>query len=288
MVAAVVLSATLRSLRIGRGMKQGDVARDTRMSASKLCKLENGDLLPQRQDVDLLAGVYGVSPGQRTWLGMLTDLARQPPEWQQSGITVPFFMCQLVGLEPAAERLWTYEADLVPGLFQTEAYMRAVMARSQPALGPGEIEERIEVRRYRQDRLFSEVPDCIAVFDESILWRRIGSRETMVEQLERLINITWIPQVQIRIVPLDGEHQVLTNVCSLTQLEFGQGSTGLPSVIYLETDEQSKYFVKGERARGNVPSYERYAATLLKLMADAADRPKSRKILEEARQRFAR
>ncbi|MBD0670469.1 helix-turn-helix domain-containing protein [Streptomyces sp. CBMA156] len=284
----MVVSATLRSARLNLGVKQGVVATGGNMSASKLSKLERGLALPQQRDVELLADLYGLRPTEKAWLILLTRQAQQPPEWQRAGLVVPPFMGQLVGLEPAAERLWTFEADLISGLLQTEGYMRAVMASSQPPLDAGEIEERVELRLYRQAKLFANLPECIFVLDESMLRRRIGSRETMVEQLDRLIEVAENPLIQIRVLPLDGE-QVLTGVCSMTRLEFGREATGLPSVIYLEVGDTGKYFVKGaEPEEKDAPSFERHSTTLTMLLGETAGREQSLELLKEARQRFAR
>ncbi|MFD4394184.1 helix-turn-helix domain-containing protein [Kitasatospora sp. NPDC058478] len=289
-VAAVLLGATLLSLRLDLGVKQNDAAKRAAMSPSRLCKLEHGRLLPQHKDVEILADIYEILPREKSWLLMLTTLAHQPAQWQREGLTVSIpSMCQLVGLEPAAERLWTYEAKLISGLLQTEAYMRAVMLRSQPPMEPDEAEERVGLRLYRQRKLFDNLPECVFILDESMLLRRIGDRETMVGQMDRLIEIAERLLVQIRIIPLDGD-QVLSGVSSLTQLEFGMAATKLPSMIYLETSEKGKYFVKGddEPKEKSAPSFDRLSTTMTMLLSQAAGRDESLKMMKEARQRFAR
>ncbi|WP_316521218.1 helix-turn-helix domain-containing protein [Kitasatospora brasiliensis] len=289
-VAAVLARATLRSLRLSRKLKQAAVATGTNMSASKLCKIETGNAIMQAGDAERLADFYHLPPAEKAWLVTLGQQASNPPAWQQAGLVAPPFMEQLVGLEPAAVRLWTYEADLISGLLQTEAYMRAVMASSQPPLRADEIEERVKLRLYRQAKVFADPPDCIFLFDESMLLRRIGSRETMVGQFDHLIGVAGNPRIQIRIVPLDGM-QVLSGVCSMTLLDFGMGSTGLPSVIYLEVGDGGRYFVKGigpvEPEEG-APSFDRHSTTLTMLLGQAAGRDESLEILKVARQRFLR
>ncbi|MGW7579788.1 helix-turn-helix domain-containing protein [Kitasatospora sp. NPDC054768] len=285
----MLLGATLLALRHDRGMKQNEAAKCAAMSPSKLCKLEHGGQLPQLQDIEILADLYEALPRERSWLQMLRTLAQQPAQWQREGLTLPVpSMSQLVGLEPAAERLWTYEAKLISGLLQTEAYMRAVMRSSQPPLDRSEIEERVGLRLYRQRKLFDNLPECAFILDESMLRRRFGDRGTMVGQLDRLIEVAGHPLVQVRIMPLDG-NQVLSGLSSLTQLEFGVAATRLPSMIYLETSE-GKYFVKGseEPKEKSKPSFERLSTTLTMLLKETADRDESLKMMKEARQRFAR
>nr|BFD90977.1 hypothetical protein KitaXyl93_23370 [Kitasatospora sp. Xyl93] len=287
-VAAVLVSATFRSLRLARGLQQNHVAAGSKMSASKLCKLERGTALPQPQDAEILADFFKLLPAERAWLVLLAKQAHQPPAWQRAGLVVRPFMEQLVGLEPAADRLWTFEPMFISGLLQTEAYMRAVMSSSHPPLDPDEIERRVNLRLYRQEKLFANLPECIFLFDESMLLRRIGSRQTMVEQLDRLIDAAEDPRLQIRVLPLDGK-QIVTDLTSMTRLEFGKEATGLPSMLYLEVGESSKYFIKGaEPEEKGTPSFERYSTTMTLLLGEAAGRDESLEMMKRARQRFVR
>ncbi|WP_181970575.1 helix-turn-helix transcriptional regulator [Kitasatospora xanthocidica] len=288
-VAAVLLGATLLARRLDLGLKQYEAAKQAAMSASRLCKLERGDALPQRRDIEILADLYKILPCERNWLQTLTKLAHQPAQWKREGLTISIpSLSQLVGLEPAAERLWTYEAKLISGLLQTEAYMRALMLSTQPPLERGEIEERVQLRLYRQRKLADNFPECVVILDESMLYRRIGDHKTMAGQLDRLIEVEGNPRVQIRIVPLDG-NQVLTGVNSLTQLEFDRGATKLPSMIYLETTEKGKYFVKGDEPKEKgKPSFEGLSTTMTMLLKETADRNESLKMVKQARQRFTR
>ncbi|WP_369184177.1 helix-turn-helix domain-containing protein [Streptomyces sp. Y1] len=287
-VAAVVLSATLRSMRLSRKAKQTAAAEGGKMSPSKLCKLERGTELPGQRDVELLADFYDASSTEKAWLVLLTKLARQPPAWMRAGISPPPFMSHLVGLEPAAEELCTYEVLLLSGLLQTESYMRAVMVRSEPPLDRDEVEERVRLRLYRQAQLFADLPHCVFLLDENILHRRIGTRDTMVDQMDHLAKVAEDTRIQIRILPMDGD-QILSNLVSLTRLQFGRTVTGLPSVIYMETHESSKYFAKGDKPeKKSDPSYERLNTTLTKLLGTAADRDVSLEMVRQARQRFSR
>ncbi|MFI2613074.1 helix-turn-helix domain-containing protein [Kitasatospora sp. NPDC018616] len=284
----MVLRAALRTLRLSSKLKQTAVAAGTNMSPSKLCKIERGTALPQPRDAEILADFYDLPPAHRAWLVMLAKQANHPQAWQQAGLVAPPFMEQLVGLEPAAVRLWTFEADLISGLLQTEAYMRAVMASCQPPLDADEIEQRVKLRLYRQTTVFADPPECIFVLDESMLHRRIGSRETMVEQVDHLIDVSADPRIRIRILPLDGK-QVLWGGCSMTLLDFGKEATGLPSVIYLEVGDTGKYFVKDvEPEEKGAPSFDRHNTTLTMLLKETASRDDSLEMLKEARQRFAR
>ncbi|MFF3275206.1 Scr1 family TA system antitoxin-like transcriptional regulator [Streptomyces chrestomyceticus] len=56
-------------------------------------------------------------------------------------------------LDPTAMSLYTYECRVIPGLLQTEAYMRAVSLGVPPLPAPQELEQRIAARLARQEVL---------------------------------------------------------------------------------------------------------------------------------------
>lgn len=77
------------------------------------------------------------------------------------------------------------------------------------ALPAGEVDRRIETRRLRQAALTCVPPlRLTAVIDESVLHRRVGDAPTMYEQLKHVAAISVLPHIEIRIMPLTGEHLV--------------------------------------------------------------------------------
>ncbi|MEU9887153.1 helix-turn-helix transcriptional regulator [Sphaerisporangium sp. NPDC051011] len=109
--------------------------------------------------------------------------------------------------EAEATTLKSWEPMLVPGLLQTEAYIRAVMATS-PGITHGELEERVAGRMQRQSILHKENPPLVTfIMDEAVIQRPISSIGVMREQLEFLLIIARNSHVTIQIVPINaGEH----------------------------------------------------------------------------------
>jgi hypothetical protein len=115
--------------------------------------------------------------------------------------------------EADAESIGIWEPMVVPGLFQTEKYSRALLQAwiIRFALPAGEVDRRVAARRLRQEILTRDPPPQVsAVIDESVLRRRIGEPPVMREQLGHLMAISELPNVDLRILPLDGEHMVAT------------------------------------------------------------------------------
>ena len=85
-------------------------------------------------------------------------------------------------LESAARAIRTYEAQFVPGLWQTEDYARAVLSARSVSSTPDQIERQITIRMRRQqilDRASPPPPEIWAVLDESVIRRAVGGRDVM-------------------------------------------------------------------------------------------------------------
>src|SRR4029450_5090535 len=109
---------------------------------------------------------------------------------------LPHWSLPYVDLESAAVMIRSYEAQFVPGLLQTEEYMRAVIQGALLDDTPDVAEQRVQLRLTRQTLLDREgAPRLWAVVDEAALRRPVGSREVMRTQLERLIEAAELPNV---------------------------------------------------------------------------------------------
>ncbi|GAA1538924.1 helix-turn-helix transcriptional regulator [Actinomadura kijaniata] len=94
--------------------------------------------------------------------------------------------------EATAALLRAVDVLHVYGLFQAEAYARALLPR----------EEDLRQRLRRQDVLErSSPPTVLAILDEGVLYREVGSAAIMREQLERLVELSRHPSVHIQVAP---------------------------------------------------------------------------------------
>ncbi|MFC4587451.1 helix-turn-helix domain-containing protein [Sphaerisporangium corydalis] len=103
--------------------------------------------------------------------------------------------------EEDATGLRSWEPAIVPGLLQTEAYARHILAAS-PGITSEELEERLAGRMQRRSILNRVKPPAIGVvIDEAVIRRIVGSAAVMDEQLRFLLEIAQHPQVTIQVVP---------------------------------------------------------------------------------------
>ena len=231
-VQRMLVGAKLRRLRTDMGLSREEAAEAIRASEWKIHRLENGQVgFKERDLVDLLA-LYGVTdPDEIDELLTMAREANTPGWWQHYGDVLPQWFRTYVDLESAAGLIRTYEGQFIPGLLQTDDYMRAVIHDTHRESSE-ELGRRIRLRMARQTLLTREHPPRLwAVVDEAALRRPVGGREVMRGQLERLLDATKLPNVTLQILPFAaGAHSAMVGAFSI--LRFADRE--LPDVVYLE------------------------------------------------------
>ncbi len=207
------LGAELRRLRSRSGLTLDDVAERMTCSTSKISRLETGKGLPKVPDVRELMRIYGVAPGaEQDMLLRLVHDGREHGWWEELTDNVPLerYMLNAPGrytaLENDATTVRSFDMPIVHGLLQTEEYARAVSHHFLPNHSGEEIDRLVELRILRQHALRRVDPAplaIIAVMDEMVLNRRVGSTSIMKAQLEHLHDVAGLPNVSIRILPFD-------------------------------------------------------------------------------------
>jgi Domain of unknown function (DUF5753)/Helix-turn-helix domain len=181
--------------------------------SSKLNRIELAKTGLKPADLLSLLDLYHVTSARRAELTALAEESRRSGAIQAPGMRIPGEQVAFLEAEADAESIGIWEPMVVPGLFQTEQYSRALLQAwvTRFALPPGEVDRRVAARRLRQEILTRDPPPQVsAVIDESVLRRRIGEPPVMREQLGHLVAISELPNIGLRILPLDGEHMVAT------------------------------------------------------------------------------
>jgi hypothetical protein len=188
-VARMMLGSQLRRYRETADVPPERAAYAIRASRSKISRMENGRVgFKERDVIDLLA-LYGVSNEKtRATMVSLAQQSNASGWWSKyDDVMVDWFEGYL-GMEAAASVIRTFELQFVHGLFQTEAYARAVTMLGYSAATPDEIDRRVSLRLKRQNLLTgAEPPQVWSVIDEGALRRPVGGRAVMRAQLKRLI-----------------------------------------------------------------------------------------------------
>jgi hypothetical protein len=138
-------------------------------------------------------------------LGALAKETKAKGWWQSISDVYRLGFEVFLGLEEAAASFDHYEVCLVPGLLQTEAYARAIMTHENPTLSAEDVDGRVQVRMARQALLTRQTRPLqfSAVIGEATFRCPIGGRQVMAEQLDRLVKVTDLENVDLRVVPFE-------------------------------------------------------------------------------------
>jgi len=229
------LGALLRALRTRKGWTAEQVAERLMVSPSKVSRLEKGQRGASARDIRDLCDLYGVDDEQRQHLMELAVEGKQRAWWQPLGLPYSTY----IGLEAEATSISDYGLGTVPGLLQTPDYARAIVRAAVPKWVPDVVEQRVEGRMSRQQHLFSEhAPRFEAVVDESVLHRVVGSPAIMRAQLERLLELTDLPGVTLRVIPYEAG-ALPSNNNKFIILRFAQST--VPDVVFVEDLTRDHY-----------------------------------------------
>ena len=272
------LAAELRRQRERADLTGDQAAELLGWSGSKVSRIETHRIGVKPADLRKLLDLYQVEPVHREQiLALLHESAAS--SWLESATAgFPADYATYLYAEAEADAVWIWDPQIVPGLIQTDAYARHVLAGYQEMfkLPPGDAERRIRIRRRRQSQLFDRHPplSLSVVVDESTLYRRFGDHAVMRAQLLRLEELASLPNVTLRVLPLTGAHPIGTG--SFSYLHFDPVHDmllgdmveveHLTGAYYLEDDEQ----------------VFRYRVTFESLTATAADKDRSRAMISAA------
>ncbi|MEV6578800.1 helix-turn-helix transcriptional regulator [Streptomyces sp. NPDC051582] len=205
------LGAALRALREASGKEAKTVARSALMSPSKLSKIENANLLPSTTDVERILTAIGVSDAIKA---EYTEAARaattEATAWRllkRVGIHKGQQAAKALEAQMAVLRL--FQPALVPGLLQTPEYIRAILQRHD--LSENALTRTLSGRLERQAVLFDSTKKLRFVITEPVLRWRIVPPQMMAAQLDRIVSMSRLAHVDIRVVPLSAPQTDIAN-----------------------------------------------------------------------------
>ncbi|THV40119.1 helix-turn-helix domain-containing protein [Glycomyces buryatensis] len=203
------IAQELRRLREKTGMTRAQAAKALDMTPGNLGRLENREITARPVVVRAALALYGVTGEDAE---VLIELARGATErgwWQNYSEIMPDWFSFYVGLEEEAVMLSTYEPEIMPGLFQTDDYARAIFRLTA---GDENVDQKVAARLHRQDILRRDDPvEISAVLNEAVLLRQVGSAPQFRAQLEHLGELAELPNIEIQILPFAaGGHPAMT------------------------------------------------------------------------------
>jgi DNA-binding XRE family transcriptional regulator len=209
----------------GMSIDEAAIALDKKRTS--LYRIEAGE---SRVDVHLARSMMDVYDVYVSTLLEDVRYALQPGWWTTFGLKELGY----VDVETEAAVVREFALVRLPGLLQTEHYMRAGFGASSLNRTKSELLNQVNVRLIRQQRLVDEENplNLVALIDETALRQNIGDEEVMRDQLGHLVMAAELPTVVLRVLPRSAGAHSGQAAGSFTVVEFSDPEDS--SMLYVE------------------------------------------------------
>jgi transcriptional regulator with XRE-family HTH domain len=235
------LGRQLRRLRDAAKKTERDVEEAGLASRAKIWRIESGKTSIRIADVRALCWLYGADTVTTDALAALATGTSARGWWEDYGDVLPKWFSMYVGLEAAASEIRIYEPELVHGLLQTPAYLRAVYETGIGQVDEVAVQRQIKLRHERQQTLTNRTPPLrlTAVLGAGVLARQVGNKTVMKEQITHLRELNRLDHIDIRVMPWDAGSHAAMHIGGFAILDFPDPDD--PAVVYVESHTFARY-----------------------------------------------
>lgn len=191
------LGLTLRRLRDQAGKPQQAVADVLGKTRTRIVQLEDGTANISQEDLERLLDFLDVTGDERETVIELANHARKRQKRRVYVDQLPDAYQRWADLEASASEINCYETGVIPGLLQSESYMRAILSEGEGFWwdasddGGDQGADRLAYRMERQRRVLESAGGRLLrfVITEDALRASMGAPEVMREQLRHLLDL---------------------------------------------------------------------------------------------------
>ncbi|MFC9031527.1 helix-turn-helix domain-containing protein [Streptomyces arboris] len=196
------LGAELRRYREAAKLDQMHAADHIAGSKAKISRVEAGQVSARPGDVRLLLELYGVE--DKAVYERLEQLARASNRrgwWLDYEWAAKPEYADVITLESDATYIRTWQPLFLPGLLQTDDYLRALLAASLTVHAPDAIDEMVAIRQVRRKKIEEDGARFAAVIWEPALTAPMPSVKTHRDQLLHILNVAQRQNVSVQVLP---------------------------------------------------------------------------------------
>ncbi|WP_034090449.1 helix-turn-helix domain-containing protein [Streptacidiphilus albus] len=201
--ARAALAERLKELRLDADLNGRELAARCGWSAAKVSRIENGKTPPSSADIRDWCRECGAQGKAEDLIAAARSVGSMYTQWLREHRTGMRHKQDLIlqGYE-RTRTFRIYCSNVIPGIFQTPEYARALMTMITRFQGtPDDVEDAV-VARVARGRLLREGDRRFAVLlEEAVLRHRLGDAEVMAGQLGYLLSVMSLPSVSLGIIP---------------------------------------------------------------------------------------
>jgi transcriptional regulator with XRE-family HTH domain len=209
------LGARLRRLRKSAGLTGQDIAEATGQHVTRVSRVENGVQPPTEANIRDWCAACGATDQVVDLIATARNVESAYLEWSRQSRAG---MRRLGDLHSLATYRRTktfriHEPTVMPGIFQTEAYIRRMLAFWYPFLdAPDDTEATLAMKAERTATAFTAGKRIAAVLGEQALRTRRGTPEEHADQLDHLLTLMSLPSVSVGIIPADAQRDAIASI----------------------------------------------------------------------------
>ncbi len=209
------LGARLRQIRKAAGLTGKVVAAATGQHVTRVSRIENGGQPPTEQQIRDWCTACDALDQLPDLLATARSVESAYLEWHRQSRAG---MRRLGGLHSVAtyRRTTTFrvhEPIVLPGIFQTEAYYRRVLAFWYPFLdAPDDADATVALRLERTAAALVPTKRIAVVLGEQALRTRRGTPDEHADQLAHLLALMRLPFVSVDVIPADVQRHAVATI----------------------------------------------------------------------------
>ncbi|WP_280233845.1 DUF5753 domain-containing protein [Nocardia cyriacigeorgica] len=236
-VASWELMLRIREQAKASGVKAGVIHKALDISAAYWSQVSNARGVLTDDKLRHLVELLEFESDERDELFTLRTLAKGRGWWAEYSALFDADLMRFYGLEAGAQSIRSFESGVIPGLLQSEDYIRALMSAIVATGRPTEAEQRVRARLHRQRRLDDDDPLRLSVVvGEAALMQQVGGPDVLREQLRHLLALVdkYPDTLDLRVIPFDAKGSTAgLNAATFHLLDFA--SVRLPTIGWIET-----------------------------------------------------
>ncbi|GLW91602.1 transcriptional regulator [Actinokineospora globicatena] len=240
-----LLGAELLRLRELAGLTQDEAAEELGKAGNKISRVESGKIGIDKTDLDVLLELYEAPEKDRLWCRELARLAkakRGRPAGETTLYLGPRWFRAYRDLETDASEIMRVGTENIPGILQTDDYIRAMFNAQGADAGDHVVDDTLRVRADRRTLLTRDDASRFAfVLSESALRRQFGGPAVMADQLQHLVEVAMLPNVTLQIIPFASQSYEYLST-TFTLFRFGHEMAN--DIVYLEMYSDAAYLDK--------------------------------------------
>ncbi|HEV8562081.1 MAG TPA: Scr1 family TA system antitoxin-like transcriptional regulator [Actinophytocola sp.] len=234
-VATWELALRLRERRAQLGIEVDTITEALGFTRNYWSAVENERRILAADKLVALLDLFEFDKDEHRELTELREAAKRRGWWSNYSGLFSTELQRFFGLEHGAQTIRTYESLIIPGLLQTEAYVHAMIS-ADIAVRQVEVDQRVEVRMRRRDRLTTDEPlHLTAVISQAALVQQTGGPTVLREQLKHMASMIekYPDTIDVRVIPFTATACGLFGASTFHLIDFE--SPKLPTLAWQET-----------------------------------------------------